>query len=258
MIQIPNSGPFSRINVNADFDIKRWLVRLHKRTELEFVDIQIELPIIPGRLDTNLFVWQTLKVEISTNMITMTIDHKNKCVWDKHITNLCTAGSNADKDAWETAWSLMMETAFDELQINHAERCQELSDVLPLDRHLLDLVVEKEAHLAFPTVRRQNMNFRYACWKALQTVNFCAFVHIGSSKGRDATWMLEQLLLELDREIDPISRRALKDLCFKRSLRFYNEDDLSDWFVIHRVRGHCIFIKKILVEHYRMSLDEFL
>ena len=147
-------------NLHVYVDIKRGLVRLHGRTELMVVEIRIELPILWGRLDTNLLDWRTLKAtNLYNNRIRMSIEHKNNSVWKRHTLDLYDARN--DKNAWESAWSLILETAFEELPINHTDRCRELSHVLPLNRNLLDLVVEKEARLVLEdSARRREPWFR--------------------------------------------------------------------------------------------------
>jgi hypothetical protein len=147
-------------SLEVDVDIKRGLVRLHGRTELMAVRIRIELPILRGRLDANLLDWRTLKAtNLYNNKIRMSIEHKNNSVWQRHTHDLYKARN--DKNAWDSAWSSILETAFEELPINHNDRCRELSDVLPLDRNLLDLVVEKEARLVLEdSARRREQWFR--------------------------------------------------------------------------------------------------
>ena len=146
--------------------------------------------------------WKTLKVSTALHpfsQICVKINHKNKSVARRNTVNLYTAGLNADKNAFESAWSSILKIAFDELPINHEERRRELSDVFPFDRDLLDLVVENEAHLVFQDpAKRQKKWSHGACFYAFFAIHWRAFNDRGTSMGRDAVTMLERLMNECD------------------------------------------------------------
>ena len=205
--------------IRADVDIKRGLVRLHEHTELTVVELLIELPILRGRLDTNLLDWSTLKVLVLANRVRVTIEHKNKRVGWMNTVDLYTAGLYADKNAFESAWSSILKIAFDELPINHEERRRELSGVFPFDRDLLDLVVEKEAHLVFQDpARRQKKWSHGACRYALFAIHWRAFNDRATNRGGDATMMLERILRECDLDAEEVTSMVEFGLAHKYSM----------------------------------------